>query len=184
VSIELLWIIPSVSFAFFIALVIYIAQKKSLETSLKQEVTNFNNGIANKTLKGNNPEHRLEELERAINLVTNSITNQQKIIDRFKQQNTDSNEEIGDLKDKLRELYKEYDIVLSENFSLRAKMKKMMVEDSNEDDNSSNNAIISGNKENKSSRVNLKLYEDTRVFNVTEFNSIENINDQDMKSVS
>lgn len=183
-SIELLWIIPSISFAFFIALVIYIAQKKSLETSLKQEVTNFNNGIANQTLKGNNPEHRLEELERAINLVTNSITNQQKIIDRFKQQNTDSTQEISDLKDKLRELYKEYDIVLSENFSLRAKMKKVTGEDTAKDDNNSNVAIISGNRDNKSSKVNLKLYEDTRVFNVSDLNALENISDQNMKSVS
>lgn len=172
--IELLWIIPILSFVFFVSLVIYFAQKKSLQTDLKKEVINFNSGITPRTSKLENPEHRLEELEKSITVVTHSITNQQKVIDRFKRENTDYNVEINELKDKLRELYKEYDIVLSENYSLRAKMKKMLEQKNPEEQNSSELPVVPILSEEqeleintKSGKVNLKLYEDTRLLNIT-----------------
>jgi septal ring factor EnvC (AmiA/AmiB activator) len=181
VHIELLWIIPILSFVFFVSLVIYFAQKKSLQTDLKKEVINFNSGITHRTSKLENPEHRLEELEKAITIVTHSITNQQKIIDRFKRENTDYNVEINDLKDKLRELYKEYDIILSENYSLRAKMKKMMEQKNPDGQNASElpiPSILSDEHEleinPKSSKVNLKLYEDTRLLNIANLEDFEN----------
>ena len=172
--IELLWIIPILSFVFFVSLVIYFAQKKTLQTDLKKEVLNFNSGITSSTLKLENPEQRLEDLERSITGVTHSITNQQKIIDRFKRENNDYNVEITDLKDKLRELYKEYDIVISENYSLRAKMKKMAEQSSPHEHSNPDLAVVpldcdeqKMNLNSKTGKVNLKLYEDTRLINIT-----------------
>lgn len=186
--IELLWIIPILSFVFFISLVIYFAQKKSLQTDLRKEVVNFNSGISARTAKLDNPERRLEELERSITGVTNAISSQQKVIDRFKRDNNEYNVEINDLKDKLRELYKEYDIVLSENYSLRAKMKKM-IEQKNPEEISSSDIPVSHSpvKEqdlevaSKAGKVNLKLYEDTRLLNIT---NLEELDKQILKAGS
>ncbi len=174
--IELLWIIPAVSFAIFIFLVIYFAQIKSAPTQLKQEVNKFNNGFNNQTYELKNPDNRLEKLERSITVVTDSITNQQKVIDRFKRENKNYNCEINELKDKLRELYKEYDIILSENYSLRAKMKKMMEKSSRENNlfDIPHVSVPSYNVEEsenlKATKINLKLYEDTRLLNITTLN--------------
>lgn len=180
--IELLWIIPSVSFAIFIFLVIYFAQCKNPPTQLKQEVNNFNNGFYNHTSELKKPYNRLEELERSISVVTKSITNQQKVIDRFKREKIDYSCEINELKDKLRELYKEYDIVLSENYSLRAKMKKMMEKNPQENNLTDFSHVnvpfpnVEKSENPKGAKINLKLYEDTRLLNITtlnEFNETE-----------
>jgi septal ring factor EnvC (AmiA/AmiB activator) len=174
VHIELLWIIPILSFLFFVSLVIYFAQKKSLQ----KEVIKFNSGINHQTSKLENPENRLEELEKSITVVTHSISNQQKIIDRFKRENTDYNVEINDLKDKLRELYKEYDIVLSENYSLRAKMKKI-IEQKSIDGQTASEPLIpplpheESDVNAKNGKVNLKLYEDTRLLNIASLEDVD-----------
>jgi chromosome segregation ATPase len=160
--------------------VIYFAQKNSLQTDLKKEVNNFNSGITHRTSRLENPEQRLEELEKSISVVTHSISSQQKVIDRFKRENTEYNVEINDLKDKLRELYKEYDIILSENYSLRAKMKKMMEQKNPDEQNASERPIapiLSEEQEfdinTKSSKVNLKLYEDTRLLNIANLDDFD-----------
>jgi len=189
VQIEMLWIIPIFSFTVFIGLVIFFAQKKTLQTDLKKEVISFNSGEAVRIVSHKNPDVRLEELEKAISGVTNSITTQQKVLDRFKRENNECTSEINDLKDKLRDLYKEYDIVLSENYSLRAKMKKLLGSKTSDDSTLSNvnpdneiEQIQNQNDENgkmdydmpSSGNVNLKLYEDTRLLNVTSLENFEN----------
>ena len=63
--------------------------------------------------------------EKAISAVTDSLAEQQRAIEQFHKDNTNYNGEISGLKNKLRELYKEYDIILSENYSLRAKVKSL-----------------------------------------------------------
>jgi chromosome segregation ATPase len=190
-NIELLWIIPIISFTFFVFLVVYFAQRKALQSDLKEEVTNFNNGVGSSSSKRNVPENRLEELEKSITVVTSSIENQQKVIDRFKRENNECNTEISDLKNKLRELYKEYDIVLSENYSLRAKMKKMLEGKAGNESSEPDHPQIPLLNENirnteneprqKKDKVNLKLYEDTRLLNIT---SIDDFNKNIAKSGS
>ncbi len=176
----MLWIIPIVSFVIFAGIVFYFAQKKTLQSDLKSEVLKFNSGTISMTPHLSS-EVKLQELEKAISAVTDSINNQQNVIDDFKREKIDCSSEINDLKDKLRELYKEYDIVVSENYSLRAKLKKMS-EDKNDHDielpgnkqkdvkNDITTASDSDDIEVTEGKVNLKLYEDTRILNVTTLN--------------
>jgi len=179
----MLWTIPIVSFVIFVGIVFYFAQKKTLQSDLKSEVLKFNNGTISLTPHLSS-EVKLQELEKAISAVTDSINNQQNVIDDFKREKIDCSSEINDLKDKLRELYKEYDIVVSENYSLRAKLKKLK-----EDKNSQNielpgkvpkdmkndlskvaDSSDSDDIEITQDKVNLKLYEDTRIMSVTTLN--------------
>ncbi len=179
----MLWIIPIVSFVIFVGIVFYFAQKKTLQSDLKSEVLKFNNGTISK-IPHLSSEIKLQELEKAISAVTDSINNQQNVIDDFKREKIDCSSEINDLKDKLRELYKEYDIVVSENYSLRAKLKKLK-EDKNSHDielpgnvpkdmkndlSKVSDSSDSDDIEITQGKVNLKLYEDTRIMNVTTLN--------------
>ena len=181
-QIELLWIIPAVAFAFFIFLLIFFAQKREERADMSQEVAQFNTGgtqipiqepIANAT-------DRLGQLEKAIASVTNSLSVQQRAIEQFHKENSSYSGEINELKGKLRELYKEYDIILSENYLLRAKVKKLQgTEGSDDHDNEEEVAIedISPSspppaptvqiiESTLSSKVDMKLYEDTRALNL------------------
>lgn len=172
----MLWVIPIVSFVIFIGIVFYFAQKKTLGSELKSEVLKFNSGTISR-LPHTPSDVKLQELEKAISAVTDSINSQQNVIDDFKREKIDCSVEINDLKEKLRELYKEYDIVVSENYSLRAKLKKL-----NEDKNAHSTELPEPEPKNVKNdlskvpdvndvevtqgKVNLKLYEDTRLLNV------------------
>jgi chromosome segregation ATPase len=172
----MLWIIPIVSFVIFIGIVFYFAQKKTLRSELKSEVLKFNSGSISR-VPHTPSDSKLQELEKAISAVTDSINNQQNVIDDFKREKIDCTVEINDLKEKLRELYKEYDIVVSENYSLRAKLKKLN-EDKNGHDtetpepeqknmkNDVSKVSDTNDVEVTQGKVNLKLYEDTRLLNV------------------
>lgn len=197
-QIELLWIIPIVSFTVFIGIVIYFAQKKSLNTDLKKEVINFNSGATVRNMNHRSHDGRIDELEKAISYVTNSISSQQSVLDKFKHDNKDATSELNDLKDKLRELYKEYDIVLSENYSLRAKMKKLLETKKNSGSpeipadfkeelenvlrTDTENTINKVENASESSKpLDLKLYEDTRLLNISGFDDIDIANTKSKK---
>jgi septal ring factor EnvC (AmiA/AmiB activator) len=168
VQIELLWIIPIVAFASFILLVIYLFQKKQNATSpdLNSEVEHYNYGYKKVNRVQPVSEDRLYDLEKAISIVTQSLTNQQKMIDKFQKENTESNAEVNELKVKLRELYKEHDIVLSENYSLRAKVKKLMDGKADPSETSEKEILSEQNLNDNKTGPNLKLYEDTRLMNL------------------
>jgi chromosome segregation ATPase len=182
----MLWVIPIVSFVIFIGIVFYFAQKKTLNSELKSEVLKFNSGTITR-MPHTPSDVKLQELEKAISAVTDSINNQQNVIDDFKREKIDCSVEINDLKEKLRELYKEYDIVVSENYSLRAKLKKL-----NEDNNghdlelpvlepkTTKNDLVKETDANDvevtQGKVNLKLYEDTRLLNVATIEHFQSTN--------
>jgi septal ring factor EnvC (AmiA/AmiB activator) len=167
-QIELLWIIPIVAFASFILLVIYLFQKKQNKASpdLNSEVEHYNYGYQKENRVQQVSDDRLYELEKAIALVTQSITSQQKMIDKFQKENTESNAEMNELKVKLRELYKEHDIVLSENYSLRAKVKKLLGDKSDPTDVPEKERHSESDLNDSKAGPNLKLYEDTRLLNL------------------
>jgi predicted nucleic acid-binding Zn-ribbon protein len=175
-SIELLWIIPIVAFSFFIFLLIYNVSKNQDNPykELSREVARFNTGMHHPVQQLQiTPEKRLDELEKAILSVNESIANQQKLMDRVNLESTSNNSEIEDLRKKLHELQNEYDIVSSENYSLRAKIKflmenKMAVEDSAEGE-VTKNAPVQNNK----GKINLKLYEDTRLMSLSQLENNE-----------
>ena len=126
-------------------------------------------------------------MESAISYVTESIANQQKAIERFQVDNSASNTEVNELKSKLRELYKEYDIVLSENYSLRAKVKKLLQNKKPETEEEIRPPVVPGNppspppKNIAAPKVNLKLYEDTRLLNLTALDDTSEIDLSELK---
>lgn len=161
--IELLWIIPLVAFTFFIFLVASFAQKKE-SSVLSQEVARFNNGYHANKKNRKKSEIRLVELETAISDVTESISHHQQVIDNFQKGKGEYDSQVQDLKDKLRELYREYDIVLSENYTLKAKVKKLTEQKYN--NFTGNETVSSQSISQRSAKANLKLYEDTRLLNL------------------
>lgn len=191
-QIELLWIIPVVAFAFFIFILLLLAQKKEVQprTSLSQEVAQFNTGLqtdAPSPKEGGGD--RLIELERSISLVTDSLAGQQRAIERFSKDSSANGGEINQLKKKLRELYKEYDIVLSENYSLRARVKKL--QGSEKETADIQNTDAAGVFRNSSSlplpapslakKLDMNLYEDTRLLNL---DSLDDTSEVDLEDLS
>jgi chromosome segregation ATPase len=127
VSIELLYIIPIIALVIFAFSISYIAQKRSeyLEQGkqLASEVRQFNDGQF--FSQERTTEARLDEFEHTITSINKALENQHKVIEKFKEENSTYNEEIDMLKKNLRELHKEHDIVVSENYSLRAKYNNL-----------------------------------------------------------
>jgi Mg2+ and Co2+ transporter CorA len=186
-QIELLWIIPIVSFAFFVFLLIYFAQKNSPGqpySELVKEVNRFNNGYVDKNVVQEKPDNRLNELEKSILSLTDSITRQQRVIDGFQQSNAANQSEAKELRQKLKDIYKEYDIVVSENYSLKATVKKLKDHKSDGTDSTVSSAITENSSEfasnNNNNRNNLRLYEDTRLLNS---NSLEDTSEIDLAQV-
>jgi Mg2+ and Co2+ transporter CorA len=183
-QIELLWIIPIVSFAFFIFLLIYFAQKNNPEhpySDLTKEVNRFNTGYFEKKSIQEKPDSRLNELEKSILSLTDSITHQQRIIDGFQQSNAANQSEVNELRQKLRDIHKEYDIVVSENYSLKATVKKLKSKSSDPQNSSVSSMITEESPElTQNSKSNLRLYEDTRLLNS---NSLEDTSEIDLAQV-
>jgi len=116
----------------------------------------------------------LNELERAVMSVAESISSQTHDHSSKKAGNSD---EIEDLKKKLRELYKELDIIASENYSLRAKVKKLQQDKGQLAENKPPQSAPPAKENTASGKVNLKLYEDTRLLNL---NTLEDTSEIDM----
>ncbi|MBN1576739.1 MAG: hypothetical protein JW913_09320 [Chitinispirillaceae bacterium] len=186
--INFLWIIPAVAFGFFIFLIQFITQKNEERSDLSKEVARFNTGTPAAAFPAaEQGADRLNQLERAISTVTESLSAQQRTIEQFHRDNTAYNGEINELKSKLRELYKEYDIVLSENYSLRAKVKKLQ----GGRDNAGGDAEESTAPPQLpppeapplppfSSKVDMKLYEDTRTLNLALLDDTSEIDISDL----
>jgi septal ring factor EnvC (AmiA/AmiB activator) len=129
--IELLWLIPIIALSAFLFWVAIAAQKRSgtgnsPSDTMANEVMLFNSGKTPPPSAGHVTDiaqKRLSEIEGKLSTLSGSMTDQQQIIEQFKKEATASTHEISDLKRKLSELHKEYDLVLSENYSLRAKVK-------------------------------------------------------------
>lgn len=172
-QIEILWIIPVFALVIFIFIIQFVNQKRE-QTGLSREVTQFNAGVVPPLQQSfGTGTDRLSQLERAISTITDSLTVQQQTINQFNKGGNNYNTEINDLKAKLRELYKEYDIVLSENYSLRAKVKKLQDPGAGVPPAGQDITPVT-QRETKydridpviSNKVDMRLYEDTRTLNL------------------
>lgn len=181
-SIELLWLIPVVAFALALLIIALSFQNRKTDASSKgqgrdlaREVDTFNMGFVRQEKSA---EERFGEIETTISLVNSALSNQQKIIETFKGKDTNLENELNTLKDKLRELQQEYDIVISENYSMRARIKKFFEEKSVKEENvsSAQSAKSTGDgfvqdafaiqKEKTEKKIN--LYDDTKAFEINE----------------
>ena len=177
-SIELLWLIPILAFAFFVFLVAFFAQRRNGGGDpLAAEVARFNTGKMNRLPTGApDPSlRRLDEIEGKLSSLTGSISGQQSAIDQFQLEARAHTTEITDLRKNLSDLHKEYDLVLSENYSLRAKLKlvarQMEIQKLARGDSSPlppspvNVQLNVEPSHTPGAVVNTRLYDDTRVMN-------------------
>ena len=133
-SIEFLWIIPIVASALIGLIIVLTLNKhqpanhyqKAKERDLTREVADFNQGLnLDSTINSISADSRLHEIEKTIKQVSTVLSTQQEIIEHFKGKDSHLESELEDLKNKLKDLQKEYDITISENYSLRAHIKKI-----------------------------------------------------------
>jgi hypothetical protein len=177
--IELLWLIPVFSFAgFLFSIALYVQRKSDLqyrERDLSKEVALFNAGqsVHAKKAVTSNHDDRLHELEKAINTLSTSLSTE-----RTRQKEASEpvgTGEIDELKEKLRTVFREYDIVLSENYSLRAKVKQIMkrhkLDDRKEDLTPPMDSFLTRTVPQQ--KNNLHLYGDTRIMKVIKLESDE-----------
>jgi hypothetical protein len=176
--IELLWLIPAIAFAgflFFIAL--YLQRRteaRSKRGDLSREVELFNAGYSQqKLVTAKSADDRLHEMEKMINYVAEAVANQQRPFRGFYKENDPSGSEAGELREKLRSVFREYDIILSENYTLRAKVKqltkKIQEQESATEKHSTADAVLTSG--NDSPRPHMHLYEDTRLINLAAMDS-------------
>ncbi len=179
-SIELLWIIPIVSAAFVILIMVVNIQKRKEDTTgyayirdLKREVDEFNRGVPVDTkLPLISEENRLGKIESTIQLVSTALSNQQKMIENFQGKDDILEDGLNDLKEKLKELQKEYDITISENYSLRARLNKAEKERGKKINSRSGTSSRSDISEDTdtievSKVLNMKIYEEDRKLDPT-----------------
>jgi chromosome segregation ATPase len=125
--IEILYIIPILAVAFLIYRLVLNAQKRTEAggTSAPAAGAGAQAGDTRSQQALRSTEDRLNEYEQTIAQINRTLSIQQKVVEKFQEENTSCTGEIEKLNSQLRELHKEYDIVISENFSLRAKAKSL-----------------------------------------------------------
>jgi septal ring factor EnvC (AmiA/AmiB activator) len=162
--IELLYIIPIVALAVFVLLMLIHFQKKEQGADMEPIAPDKKPLGDTKFLAAQkSTEERLSEFESTISSINKSLNDQQAVIGKYQTENSTYNEEIEKLRSKLRDLHKEYDIVISENYSLRAKVKSLVKKAENADrsDGLAEPPAPAGREH---SEMNMNLYEDTRLF--------------------
>jgi hypothetical protein len=192
--IELLYIIPILAVVALGFLLVMNAQKRSMEGVPQQMAAPAATPMGK--LPGDtkflaaqkSTEERLNEYEQTIAQINKSLSNQHMVIEKFQEENVSYNDQIEKLQAKLRELHKEYDIVISENYSLRAKVKSLqkkievgtagpgMVDAAA--DALPPQRTMSGKEH---VEMNMNLYEDTRLFKASGLDDASEFEISDLK---
>jgi hypothetical protein len=140
-TIELLYLLPIVALSVFIPVMVIAAQhtyksdtpapegkeRTRNKSELTRQVVDFNTGAgASETTPGYITDAHLTEIEKTIQLVTRELARQQKIIEESQGINEEYSRQMQGVMRRLNRLKHEYDSVLSENYSLRIKINKLM----------------------------------------------------------
>jgi hypothetical protein len=199
VAIELLWLVPVIAAALFLP-VLMLARRRprtprveSHVRDLAREVDTYNRSEVTVGSKDLPAEKRLNDIELTINKVSAALSSQQKIIEGFKGKDAGHDNTLIELKEKLRELQHEYDIVISENFSLRARVGKLVEEREmqrkRQQQKKPESAIgapdeVRGPEQKdraSDAAMNKQLYDDTRMLPSKDFNGKSEINLSEIK---
>jgi septal ring factor EnvC (AmiA/AmiB activator) len=192
--IELLYIVPILAVVILGFLLVMNTQKRSMEGAQQQMAaptatpTGKLPGDTKFLAAQKSTEERLNEYEQTIAQINKSLSNQHMVIEKFQEENVSYNDQIEKLQAKLRELHKEYDIVISENYSLRAKVKSLQKKieagtagpamvDAAADALPSQRAMPG--KEHV--EMNMNLYEDTRLFKASGLDDASEFEISDLK---
>jgi regulator of replication initiation timing len=168
--IELLYIIPIIAMALFVLFLMFYFQRKAQGTGPQAAATPPRKpyGDTKFLAAQRSTEERLSEFESTISSINKALNDQQAVIGKYQTENSTYNEEIEKLRSKLRDLHKEYDIVISENYSLRAKVKSLQKKSEQPDRGPGREAPEAAEPPLPAGRehgeMNMNLYEDTRLF--------------------
>jgi regulator of replication initiation timing len=165
--IELLYIIPIVALALF---VLFFLQGMMKENGAQSQAPPSKKPLGDtKFLEAQkSTEERLSEFESTITSINKALNDQQAVIGKYQTENSTYNEETEKLRSKMRDLHKEYDIVISENYSLRAKVKSLQKKAASAEQEAYRPADAPADAPlpaaREHSEMNMNLYEDTRLF--------------------
>ena len=170
--IELLYIVPALALAVFIVILVFHFQKNPSGTE------NIQRGDTRSMPVQKSTEARLGEFESTILSINTALTDQQRIIEQFQSGAGVGNVELESMRSKLRDLHKEYDIVISENYSLRAKVKSMQKKNDVAEKPVEKVEPVSppvSYPAREHSEMNMNLYEDTRLYKTSTLDDTKEI---------
>jgi regulator of replication initiation timing len=177
--IELLYIVPIVAlalFAFFFALRMMQVNVVQPQTPVKKPMGDTKFIDARKST-----EERLSEFESTISSINKALNDQQAVIGKYQTENSTYNEETEKLRSKLRDLHKEYDIVISENYSLRAKVKSLQKKALTAEQEAYRPVDAPLPPAREHGEMNMNLYEDTRLFKSSTLDDTKEFDISDLK---
>lgn len=187
-SIELLWIIPIVAAALLVLVLVLSLQKSENvivdfdDRDLDREVFEFNTGqVGNPEAGTKKSETRLRKIEGTIQLVSEVLSNQQKIIEDHSGKDTNLGLELADIRNKLQELQEEYDITISENYSLRAKLRKI---EFNHESLKDTTFMPEIKKHNRGNVLNGDILDDTRSFDSSKPSDLDDTSEINLSEIN
>jgi hypothetical protein len=176
--IELLWIVPILAFALFVLyLTLYFqrsAGQRGKRADLNREVELFNAGHGQqKLVTAKSADERLQEMEKMINFVAGAVTGEPRPFDGVRRESSAPADEAGALREKLRSVFKEYDIILSENYTLRAKVKQLARRIQEMENTGVGTASFDSilTRTAAAPKPAMRLYDDTRLINLASMDS-------------
>jgi len=187
--IELLWIVPILAlalFGFFMALYFQRRMGNPARTAdLHHEVDLFNAGQGQqKLVTAKSADERLHEMEKMINFVAEAVAGERRPFQDVRRGNEAPANEAGELREKLRSVFKEYDIILSENFTLRAKVKQLVGRIQELENAGPGTPPVDSvlTRHAAAPKPAMRLYEDTRL--ISDLNHLEDLDDESGDAVS
>lgn len=179
--IELLWLVPILAFALFLLFMTLYMQRKwgnqARSADLHREVDLFNAGqTKQKLVTAKSADERLHEMENMINFVAEAVAGERRPFQDMRSVKATPTDEAGELREKLRSVFKEYDIILSENYTLRAKVKQLArrMQELEDAGIPAVDSVLTRNT--GTPKPAMRLYDDTRLIN--DPNSLEDLDDE------
>jgi hypothetical protein len=176
--IELLWLVPILALAVFIFFISLYLQRRwgtpARSTDLHREVELFNAGNGpHKPDTAKSADERLGEMEKLINVVAEAVAGERRPFQGTRKEGAVSADEAGELREKLRSVFKEYDIILSENYTLRAKVKQLARRIQELENAGVGTASFDSilTRTTAPPRPAMRLYDDTRLINLASMDS-------------
>jgi hypothetical protein len=176
--IELLWLIPILAFALTVFFVALYLQKKTdgaeSRAALHREVELFNAGQSQqKLVTAKTADERLREMEKIINLVIETVAGERRQVQGARGEDAVPSNEAGELREKLRSVFKEYDIILSENYTLRAKVKQLAgrIQELESTGTGAPSFDAIPREATPAKKPAMRLYDDTRLINLASMDS-------------
>ncbi len=123
--IEVLYIIPLLAVCGFVLGWILVWQKKSARFPSQQSTDSY--AVVAPAL-ADRQSAASGTIQQTIELVSSALSNQQKLIEKLTGEDSGVAVQINELKTRLTDLQKEFDVVASENLTLRASAKKNSLE--------------------------------------------------------